>query len=66
MASAGVFHPNNMAEFGFSGKKPSGILIIAKGIPFLVNEDVQLDKAQLGFRRREINLTAPETKRGLG
>jgi len=42
------FGPNNMAEFGLLGKKPSAILIIAKGIPFLANRDVVLDIAQLG------------------
>ena len=39
------FGPSNMAGFGFLGNKPSGILIIAKGMPFLVNRDVVLDIA---------------------
>ena len=41
------FGPKNMAEFGFWGKKTSGTLIIAKGIPFLTIQDVVLDIAQL-------------------
>jgi len=37
------FNSNNMVEFGFFGKKSSGILIISKGIPSLASEGAQLD-----------------------
>ena len=47
------FGPNNMVEFGFFGKKSSGILIISKGIPSLANEGAQLNIVQLGLRRKE-------------
>ena len=50
------FGPNKMAEFRFFCKKSSDILIIAKRIPFLANEDAQLDIVRLGLRRRERKL----------
>mgnify|MGYP007039506889 CR=1 FL=1 len=56
------FALNNVAESGFLGMKPNGILNIAKGIPFLANEDVHLDIAQLGLRRREIKLHSPRNQ----
>jgi len=54
--------PNNKVEFGFFGKKSSGIPIISKGIHSLANEGAQLDMVQLGLRRKQRKLPSTKNK----
>ena len=57
------FFPNHMAEFGFFGKKSSGILFISKGIPSLANEGARLNIVQSGLRRKERRLYGTKIQR---